>query len=226
VSGCLGSAVAALVDGELDHAARERVHRHLTRCAACRAEVEAQRRTKARVRTAAAPAPSDALSARLLALGASLPSDARPQDGLERAPLPTGGQAPGTVLLERRAAVAPSAGGRALAGGLGRGRSAPAGAGAPPGRPVPARALRRRAGAGSAFALLGVAAALALGAPPPRATSTPLTPAEQAFVTQPVTASGPAPSPSGLRTSPGPFVPVTRAALLTSTPTVAGRSTR
>jgi len=49
VSGCLGDVAAALVDGELDHAARERAHRHLAHCGPCRAEVDAQRRLKARL---------------------------------------------------------------------------------------------------------------------------------------------------------------------------------
>ena len=64
----LGEVAAALVDGELDHSARERAYRHLADCADCRAEVEAQRRTKAAL-SGLAPAPApDALSARLLAL--------------------------------------------------------------------------------------------------------------------------------------------------------------
>jgi anti-sigma factor RsiW len=71
VSGsCLGEVAAALVDGELDHAARERAHRHLAHCAACRAEVEAHRRLKARLSrlSVAPPAPDLALTDRLLAL--------------------------------------------------------------------------------------------------------------------------------------------------------------
>ena len=224
MSGCLGSAVAALVDGELDHAGRERVHRHLTRCAPCRAEVEAQRRTKARVRAAGAPAPSDALCARLLALGAAGPGDARPQEGLWRVPLSAGGESRGTGLLERRApGVRRSGAGRGRTGGSGGGRSVAAGAPGPLGRAVPPRALRRRATAGSAFVLLGVAAALALGAPPTRSTPAPGAPAEQAFVSQPVGAPRPDASPSGLRTSPVvSFVTVPRAALLTSTRTAPG----
>lgn len=64
---CLGDVVAALVDGELEHAARERAQRHLAHCAGCRAEVEAHRRLKSRlVGGGREPAPSDALTARLL----------------------------------------------------------------------------------------------------------------------------------------------------------------
>jgi anti-sigma factor RsiW len=71
VSGaCLGEAVAALVDGELDHSTRERAYRHLAHCATCRAEVEAQRQLKTRLLglALATPAPASALTERLLAL--------------------------------------------------------------------------------------------------------------------------------------------------------------
>jgi len=72
---CLGDVVAALVDGELDHAARERAQRHLAHCDACRAEVDVQRRLKVRLSGASCDqAPSDALTARLLGL--------RPGDGV------------------------------------------------------------------------------------------------------------------------------------------------
>ncbi len=65
---CLGDLVAALVDGELDHAGRERAQRHVAHCATCRAELEAQRRLKARMSALASEAPAavDALTARLL----------------------------------------------------------------------------------------------------------------------------------------------------------------
>lgn len=65
---CLGEVAAALVDGELDHAARERAQRHLAHCADCRAEVEAQRRLKASLAQLSATAPPPELAARLLAL--------------------------------------------------------------------------------------------------------------------------------------------------------------
>lgn len=67
---CLGEAVAALVDGELDHSTRERAQRHLAHCPACRAEVEAQRRLKTQLLGVAlgTPTPDSALTARLLAL--------------------------------------------------------------------------------------------------------------------------------------------------------------
>ena len=42
----LGELAAALVDGELDHDARDRALAHIALCSECREEVEAQRRTK------------------------------------------------------------------------------------------------------------------------------------------------------------------------------------
>lgn len=69
---CLGDVAAALVDGELDHAARERAHRHLAHCAGCRAEVEGQRRLKARLSGAGHPEPRGDLTDRLLRLAAQL----------------------------------------------------------------------------------------------------------------------------------------------------------
>ena len=69
---CLGDVAAALIDGELSHAERERAHRHLTHCPACRAEVEAERQLKLRLHgLAPAPALGEMLSARLLAVGSS-----------------------------------------------------------------------------------------------------------------------------------------------------------
>lgn len=78
MSSCLGEQVAALVDGELDHAARERAQRHLAHCTPCRAEVDAHRRLKARLNglSSAEPSLPDALTARLLALPA--PGAGRP----------------------------------------------------------------------------------------------------------------------------------------------------
>ena len=166
MSGCLGDVAAALVDGELDHAARERAQRHLAHCAACRAEVDAQRRLRARLQGLPAPVPSDALLARLRALEVPGPA------------------LPGARTADSRAGTAPV---RPV--GL-RPAARAAGPAAPPGRPRRRTSRRRRAAAGSAFAALGVAAALALGSPPSRPASTPVDPAADAFVTEFVGVTG------------------------------------
>ncbi|MEW1723917.1 zf-HC2 domain-containing protein [Streptomyces sp. NPDC093109] len=61
----LGDRLAALVDGELDHDARERVLAHLATCAKCKAEADAQRRLKSVFAQTAPPLPSAGLLARL-----------------------------------------------------------------------------------------------------------------------------------------------------------------
>ena len=128
---CLGDVVAALVDGELDHAARERAQRHLAHCDACRAEVDVQRRLKVRLSGASCDqAPSDALTARLLGLR---PGD----DVLACTPAP-----PARPVSLRPVSLRPAAGPRTH-GALTR-----------------RRGLRRRAVVGSAVAVLGVALAL------------------------------------------------------------------
>jgi anti-sigma factor RsiW len=67
---CPGDLLSALVDGELDHAARERVLSHLLACPPCSTEVQALRALKTRLSWAGAetPLPPDALTARLLGL--------------------------------------------------------------------------------------------------------------------------------------------------------------
>lgn len=62
----LGDLAAALVDGELDHDARDRALAHITSCGDCRAEVDAQRRLKALLANQADPVVPAALAARLL----------------------------------------------------------------------------------------------------------------------------------------------------------------
>ncbi|WHM36770.1 zf-HC2 domain-containing protein [Streptomyces sp. BPTC-684] len=64
----LGDRLAALVDGELSHDARERVLSHLATCPKCKAEADAQRRVKSVFAQTAPPAPSEGLLARLQGL--------------------------------------------------------------------------------------------------------------------------------------------------------------
>lgn len=66
----LGGLVAAVVDGVLGHDARDRALAHLARCDECRAEVEAQRRLKARLARLGAPEVPADLAERLLRLSA------------------------------------------------------------------------------------------------------------------------------------------------------------
>ncbi|MEF9885192.1 anti-sigma factor family protein [Streptomyces sp. P9-A4] len=64
----LGDRLAALVDGELGHDARERVLAHLATCARCKAEADAQRSLKSVFASAAPPPPSEGFLARLQGL--------------------------------------------------------------------------------------------------------------------------------------------------------------
>lgn len=64
----LGDRLAALVDGELKHDARERVLAHLATCAKCKAEAAAQRRLKRVFAQSAPPSPSEGFLARLQGL--------------------------------------------------------------------------------------------------------------------------------------------------------------
>ncbi|WP_353944569.1 zf-HC2 domain-containing protein [Streptomyces sp. HUAS MG91] len=66
----LGDRLAAFVDGELDHDARERVLAHLATCARCKDEADAQRRVKSVFAEVAPPPPSDSFLARLQGLPA------------------------------------------------------------------------------------------------------------------------------------------------------------
>ncbi|MFI1013987.1 anti-sigma factor family protein [Streptomyces sp. NPDC020965] len=66
----LGDRLAALVDGELKHDARDRVLAHLATCPRCKAEADAQRRLKDVFAQTAPPPPSEGLLARLQGLPA------------------------------------------------------------------------------------------------------------------------------------------------------------
>ena len=71
----LGDRLAALVDGELGHATRERVLAHLATCPKCKAEADAQRRLKNVFAEAAPPPPSESFLARLQGLPGGDPDD-------------------------------------------------------------------------------------------------------------------------------------------------------
>ncbi|QKW08977.1 zf-HC2 domain-containing protein [Streptomyces sp. NA04227] len=64
----LGDRLAALIDGELGHDARERVLAHLATCPKCKAEADAQRSLKNAFAQAAPPPPTESFLARLQGL--------------------------------------------------------------------------------------------------------------------------------------------------------------
>ena len=72
----LGVRAAAVVDGELGHAARDRALAHLAHCAECRLEVEAQRRLKSRLANLGPTTPPADLTGRLLRMPPSYPPTA------------------------------------------------------------------------------------------------------------------------------------------------------
>ncbi|MEU4406697.1 anti-sigma factor [Streptosporangium sp. NPDC023963] len=77
----LGERVSALVDGELNHHERDRALSHLTFCAPCRAEVDAMRALKSRLRSLDGPAMPTDLTTSLLRMaepGGPLPPRERP----------------------------------------------------------------------------------------------------------------------------------------------------
>ncbi|MFJ6779630.1 zf-HC2 domain-containing protein [Streptomyces yangpuensis] len=84
----LGDRLAALVDGELKHDARERVLAHLATCAKCKAEADAQRRLKTMFVESAPPPVSAGLLARLQGL---------PAGGLDGPAGPMGPPGPGAA---------------------------------------------------------------------------------------------------------------------------------
>ncbi|WP_326699669.1 zf-HC2 domain-containing protein [Streptomyces sp. NBC_01754] len=77
----LGDRLAALVDGELKHDARERVLAHLATCSRCKAEADAQRRLKSAFATATPPPPSEGFLARLQSLPGGPGGDGQGPDG-------------------------------------------------------------------------------------------------------------------------------------------------
>jgi anti-sigma factor RsiW len=157
---CPGDLLSGLVDGELDHAARERVLSHLLACQACHTEVDALRALKGRLAWAGAetPLPAPDLTARLLAMAVP---------GVDPSAHSRGGQRTRVVH-----AVGLTPGGR---------RRDPA-------RPSTPRRLRRRT-VGTLVAL-GLSAAFVLGgqsaSPAPRV---PIDPATDQFVTDYVDAT-------------------------------------
>jgi anti-sigma factor RsiW len=65
--------LSAVVDGALDHDSRDKVLSHLVGCDTCRAEVDAQRRLKARIAALESPEPPTDLMQRLMGVSSFSP---------------------------------------------------------------------------------------------------------------------------------------------------------
>jgi hypothetical protein len=172
----LGGLVADVVDGALDHAARERALGHLARCDDCRAEVEAQRRLKARLAQLAGPEVPRSLAERLLHLpdttagATAVPATLDP--ALPPLRMVARFREPGAADLTRDAPAGDGSPfrGRGERPATPAGRSRPLGTVArPPGRTAASgRGRRRRLGAaagGLAAFALSIATVAALGSP-------------------------------------------------------------
>ncbi|QES56490.1 hypothetical protein DEJ51_21825 [Streptomyces venezuelae] len=90
----LGDRLAALVDGELKHDARDRVLAHLATCARCKAEADAQRRLKTMFVESAPPPLSAGLLARLQGLPGGGLDDPQGPSGPGRSAGPAGTAGP------------------------------------------------------------------------------------------------------------------------------------
>jgi anti-sigma factor RsiW len=150
----LGERITALVDGELGNDERDRMLAHLAGCDMCRAEADAQRRLKQRMRSLGDGSPSPELLTRLYAMGepgGPIPPRTRPMPGTARPP-----------IVARPRARRPGAAGPAR-GGLtsGRGHGVGGGRDEPPGRRTGRRLPRARylAVGAATIAVLGIGTA-------------------------------------------------------------------
>ncbi|MEU3371011.1 anti-sigma factor [Streptomyces sp. NPDC006660] len=114
----LGDRLAALVDGELNHDARERVLSHLATCAKCKAEADAQRNLKNVFAQAAPPPPSETFLARLQGLSGGPVGRADDEDGTGG---PFGGGRPADAFFGGLGALSPATGGPPAPRGVGAG---------------------------------------------------------------------------------------------------------
>jgi anti-sigma factor RsiW len=166
----LGDRITALVDGELGHDERDRVLAHLAACAPCRAEAEAQRRLKQRLRSLGDASPTSDLLTRLYAMGepgGPIPPRTRPMPGAAKPPVvarpsarrPGGARGPG--FQGPGDAHGPAARGRSARGLDGRGLDGRGAHGGRAGRRLGRRLPRARylvVGA-TAVAVLGIGTA-------------------------------------------------------------------
>ncbi|WP_406296863.1 anti-sigma factor [Embleya sp. NBC_00888] len=101
--------LAAYVDGELGHEAREKVLAHLAECADCRVEAEEQRQVKQLLGRVRQPGPSDDLMARLMAMGEPDQQSPPPPASGDRFTFPTAGR-PAVSARARSRSTGPRAG--------------------------------------------------------------------------------------------------------------------
>jgi len=169
----LGDLAAAVVDGELGHDARDRALAHLAGCLPCRAEVDAQRRIKARLGAMERSDVPSTLAARLAAVpGAALPS---PPAVPVRTAAPPPSRRVGSGRVQRVSAERSTA----LSTRSRFGRTRRPARNRPPGRPVDdprpwsrtPRRLRRAVVGGTSAVLLSLGVALLVGGGSPADTA-------------------------------------------------------
>lgn len=110
----LGDRLAAFIDGELDHGARERVQAHLATCPTCLAEAEEARQLKSRLREVLPPDPSPVFMSRLLSI-------ALPEEGDDDGEGPSSGHPAAGATRGVRSLFGGSGSGFGAGGGLGGG---------------------------------------------------------------------------------------------------------
>ena len=196
----LGDLAAAVVDGELGHDARDRALAHLAGCLPCRAEVDAQRRIKARLGAMERSDVPSTLADRLAAVpGAALPS---PPAVPVRTAAPPPATAPlasrrvGSIRVQRVSAERST--GLSTRSRFGRTRR-PA-RNRPPGRPVDhprpwsrtPRRLRRAVVGGTSAVLLSLGVALLVGGGSPADTAA-VDPSVSTFVADHMATTGEVP---------------------------------
>jgi hypothetical protein len=191
---CLGETAAALVDGALDHDARDRALAHLARCATCRAEVDAQRRLKARLSTLGGPSCPTGLANRLAAIPEFTPTPRSAADKLPEVTLVASFHAPAARFRRggaqrardaRESARRPAGAGRPASGPAG---TRPGGAGLT-GIPrqrsgdTPSR-NRRLAFAAGGLAAFALSLAVVVAAGEPEGSNEPVSPPVSTFTVE------------------------------------------
>jgi hypothetical protein len=183
----LGQRAAALVDGQLDHDARDWALAHLAHCVFCAIEVDAQRRLKARLAALSGPSLPCELADRLATIAVEPPPREHREPGLLSAVLPVAAFAPPSSGVSK----AGGGGTRPAAFRLDRGgRAAPASGPGEAGwsggrRPRRASPTRRVLLGSATLMLVAVGGAVAMGDGPGSGGGGPrVTPPVESFVAQ------------------------------------------